>query len=97
MSAKSCRCTAKTMGACGYCSRLRMVFLMSFELGYIKNPVYYSFRHEDRKYKDEKIIVEKILARLVKFHRGRFFKIEVYDNQTSGKPKLFEFKKEDIL
>lgn len=94
---KTCKCTAKTRSACGNCSRLRMVFLMSYKLGNIQNPVYYSFQAEDRKYKDDKAIATQMLKRLVKHHRGHFFKIEVYDNQINGKPKLFEFKKEDVV
>ncbi|PTX58596.1 hypothetical protein C8N46_11387 [Kordia periserrulae] len=98
MSAKkSCKCTSKTRNACGNCSRLRMVFLMDFELGSIQNPVYYSFQAEDRKYKDDKVLAEQMFERLSKLHRGRYHKIEVYDNQASGKPKLLEFKKNETL
>ena len=92
-----CKCTPKTRSACGNCSRLRMVFLMSHTLGNIQNPVYYSFQAEDRKYKDDKQIAKQMIKRLVKLHRGHFFKIEVYDNQITGKPKLFEFKRDELV
>ena len=96
-SNKTCNCSNKTRTACGNCSRLRMVFLMSYTLGNIQNPVYYSFQAEDRKFKDERILANQMLGRLVKLHRGLFFKIAVYDNQTAGKPKLFEFTKDDVV
>jgi hypothetical protein len=94
----TCNCNKKkTRTACGNCSRLRMVFLMSYELGNIQNPVYYSFQAEDRKYKDDRQLAKQMLDRLVKLHRGRFFRVNVYDNQTAGKPKLFEFSKDDVI
>ncbi|AXG68225.1 hypothetical protein KORDIASMS9_00417 [Kordia sp. SMS9] len=90
---KNCKCNSKTRTACGNCSRLRMVFLMDYELGNIQNPVYYSFQAEDRKYKDGKELAQQMLDRLAKLHRGRYHKIVVFDNRTAGKPQLFEFKK----
>ncbi len=71
-SNKTCKCSNKTRTACGNCSRLRMVFLMSYKLGNIQNPVYYSFQAEDRKFKDDRQLAKQMLDRLVKLHRGRF-------------------------
>ena len=70
---------------------------MHYALGNIQNPVYYSFQSEDRKFIDNKQLAEKMSQRLAKLHQGRFFKVEVYDNQESGKPRLFEFRQNDLL
>jgi hypothetical protein len=69
---------------------------MSYKLGNIQNPVYYSFQAEDRMYVDDIVLVGKMLSRLVKLHRSGVYKVEVYDNQAGGKPKLFEFTKEEL-
>jgi hypothetical protein len=47
-------------------------------------------------YVDDIVLVGKMLSRLVKLHRSGVYKVEVYDNQAGGKPKLFEFTKEEL-
>lgn len=93
----NCNCNNNTLkAACGNCSKLRVVFLMKSNHGRVRNPVYYSFFADERKIKDQKRLVAAMLRRLVKKHKGAFFRVDIYDNQAAGKPKLFEYKPEEI-
>lgn len=93
----NCNCKNTPLkAACGHCSKLRVVFLISSNHGKVRNPVYYSFFADERKIKNVQRLATNMLQRLVKKHKGVFFRVDVYDNLTEGKPKLFEYKPEEL-